>query len=74
MIKNKTLHIKIIFKTYLKILKIGEKYFRFSNKLLFHKNQKIVLNFFLKNNFLEPFLKLVAKQAFGFDSFFFLFC
>ena len=29
MIKNKTLDIKIIFKTYLKILKINQKRFRF---------------------------------------------
>ena len=34
MIKNKTLDIKIIFKTYLKIFKI----FLFSNILLFYKN------------------------------------
>ena len=37
MIKNKILDIKIIFKTYLKILKIDSKYFRFPNKLLFYK-------------------------------------
>ena len=34
MIKTKMFHIKIIFKTYLKILKISQKYFIFSNKLL----------------------------------------
>ena len=37
MIKNKILDIKIIFKIYLKILKIDQKYFRFSNKLLLYK-------------------------------------
>ena len=37
MIKNKTLDIKIIFKTYLKIFKICCKHFRFPNKLLFYK-------------------------------------
>ena len=37
MIKNKTLDIKIIFKTYLKIFKIF-KIFLFSNILLFYKN------------------------------------
>ena len=37
MIKNKGLYIKIIFKIYLKILKINYKYFRFSNRLLFYK-------------------------------------
>ena len=37
MIKNKALDIKIIFKIYLKILKINQKYFVFPNKLLFYK-------------------------------------
>ena len=43
MIKNKILDIKIIFKIYLKILKIDQKYFRFSNKLLLYKILKIQL-------------------------------
>ena len=34
MIKNKTLYIKIIFKIYLKIQKIGLKYFKFPKKHL----------------------------------------
>ena len=38
--KNKTPNIKIILKTYLKILKIDYKYFRFPNKLLFYKTSK----------------------------------
>ena len=38
MIKNKTLDIKIILKTYLKILKTDLNYFTFSNRLLFYKN------------------------------------
>ena len=42
-IKNKILDIKIILKTYLKMLKADEKYFKFSNKLLFYK--------ILENNF-----------------------
>ena len=37
MIKNKVLDIKIIFKTYLKILKSNLKHFKFSNKLLFSR-------------------------------------
>ena len=37
MIKNKAMNIKIIFKTYLKILKINKNNFKFSNKLLFYK-------------------------------------
>ena len=37
MIKNKTLNIKIIFKIYLKILKIGLKHFKFPKRLLFYK-------------------------------------
>ena len=37
MIKNNTLNIKIIFKTYLKILKISLKHFKFINKLLLYK-------------------------------------
>ena len=42
-IKNKILDIKIILKIYLKMLKTDEKYFKFSNKLLFYKT--------LENNF-----------------------
>ena len=46
MIKNKVINIKIIFKTY---LKIGSKDFRFSNRLLFYKNQRTSFkNYFLK--------------------------
>ena len=37
LIENKALNIKIIFKFYLKILKIGLKQFKFSNKFLFYK-------------------------------------
>ena len=37
MIKNKVLDIKIIFKTYLKILKSSLKHFKFLNKLLFSR-------------------------------------
>ena len=51
MIKNKTLNIKFIFKIYSKILKICVKYFRFSNKLLFHKTSK--------NNFQKLFFRIV---------------
>ena len=43
MIKNKTLDIKIIFKTYSKILKIGYKYFRFPNNFFFYKTNFIVI-------------------------------
>ena len=46
MIKNKTLHIKIIFK----ILKI----FQFPNKFLFHK--------ILENNFKKLFFKIILKK------------
>ena len=59
MIKNKILYIKIIFKIYLKILKISLKYFRFSNKfLLYKKYQKIIFkNYFLKT-IIKPTLNL----------------
>ena len=43
MIKSKTLDIKFIFKTFLKLLKIGEKHFWFPNGFLFHENQRIIL-------------------------------
>ena len=47
MITNKTLNIKNIFKTYLKILKIDLKYFKFLNRLLLYK--------ILDNNFQKLF-------------------
>ena len=53
MIKNKTINVKIIFKTYLKILKI----FIFSNKFLFIQLYKTVF----KNYFLKLFLKIIIK-------------
>ena len=37
MIKNKDLDVKIIFKIYLKILKISQKNFKFKDKFLFYK-------------------------------------
>ena len=40
MIKYKTLYIKNILKTYLKILKISLKYFRFLNIFLFYKTSR----------------------------------
>ena len=56
MIKNKVQNIKIIFKTYLKILKT------FANRLLFYKtsynNFKIL---FSKQYFLKLFFKTVIK-------------
>ena len=42
MIKNKILNIKIIFKIYLKTLKISLKHFKFSNRFLYYINQKII--------------------------------
>ena len=56
MIKNEVLYIKIIFKIYLKILKISKKHFKLSNKLLFHK--------ILKNNFQKLFLKINFKNSY----------
>ena len=56
MIKNKTLNTKIICKTYLKILKIGSKYFRFSNKLLFYKIPD--------NSFKKLFRKTIFQNCF----------
>ena len=55
-IKNKILDIKIILKIYLKMLKTDEKYFKFSNKLLFYKT--------LENNFQKQFLKIGFKNYF----------
>ena len=54
MIKNKTLHIKIIFKTYFKIFKISQK--MFVNILLFYK--------ILENNFQKPFFKIVFENGY----------
>ena len=54
MIKIKALHIKIDFKTHLKILKIGLKHFRFPNNLMFYKTSK--------NNFQKLFFKTVLKN------------
>ena len=52
MIKNKALNIKIIFRTYSKILKkTCLKYVKFSNIYLFYKS--------LENNFQKLFLKIV---------------
>ena len=56
MIKNKTLHIKIIFKTYFKIFKINYKYFRFSNRLLFYKKSY--------NSFQKLFSKTIFQNYF----------
>ena len=55
MIKNKILDIKIIFKIYLKILKIGQKYFKFSNKLLLYK--------ILKNNYSQKLFSKVVTYT-----------
>ena len=56
MIKNKVQNIKIIFKTYLKILKT------FSNKLLFYKTSyNNFKNLFSKQYFLKLFFKTVIK-------------
>ena len=55
--KNKILRIKIIFKTHLKILKINLKYFKFSNILLFYKNQRTILktifHYYFQTNLLD---------------------
>ena len=56
MIKKKILNIKIIFKTYLKILNIGYKYFKFPNRLLFYKASK--------NDFQKLFSKTVFLELF----------
>ena len=52
------LDIKIIFKTYLKILKISLKHFKFSNRLLLYKILKIVF----KNYFKNLFFKIVFEN------------
>ena len=73
MIKKKILNIKIIFKTYLKILNIGYKYFKFPNRLLFYKASKndfqklfsktVFLNYFLLSNmFLIFFIKKYTSR------------
>ena len=54
MIKNIILNIKL----FLKILKIGKKYFRFPNKLLFYITSQ--------NSFQKLFSKIVIKQTFNF--------
>ena len=54
--KNKVVDIKIIFKTYLKILKIGLKHFRFLNRLLLYKT--------LETNFQKLFLKTIFQNYF----------
>ena len=62
MIKNKALHIKIIFKTYLKILKTGSKL------LLFYKTSKCsqkrfsILTFALQN--IIEFSKTIFQNFF----------
>ena len=58
MIKNKGLYIKIIFKIYLKILKINYKYFRLSNRHLFYKSWD--------NNFQKLFYKIIFQNYFRF--------
>ena len=62
MIKNKTQYIKIIFKIYLKILKIGFKHFRFLNIVLSYKNQIKFSKTVLKNYFLKLFSKTVINN------------
>ena len=42
MIKNKVVDIKIIFKTYLKILKVGSKHFRFQTYFYSTKHQRTI--------------------------------
>ena len=69
MIKNKILNIKIIFKIYLKTLKISLKHFKFSNRFLYYINQKIIF----KNYFLKLFLIIVTKQGSSLHSIFFFF-
>ena len=66
-IKNKILHIKINFKTYLKILKIDLKHLKFPNRLLFYKNKIIVFkNYFselFQNNY-QTVLNLIFESNF----------
>ena len=57
MIKNKVLDIKIIFKIYLKILKINLKYSKFSNRLLFYKTLKNSLKKCSRKLFFKTILK-----------------
>ena len=38
MIKNETLYVKIIFRVYLKIKKISQKYFKFLNRFFIFQN------------------------------------
>ena len=54
MIKNKTLYIKVSFKTYLKILKI----FQVPKQTLFYKRLRTVI----KNYFSKLYLKTVTEQ------------
>ena len=60
MIKNKTQGIKIIFK----ILKIGLKHFRFSNKLLFYK---IYYKTVFKNHSQKLFFKTLFENTYQTD-------
>ena len=53
MIKNKILNIKFIFKTYLKILKIGEKNFISQTDFYFIKYKKLIF----KNHYQKLFFK-----------------
>ena len=46
-----------MFKTYLKILKTCEKYFRFLNRLLFYKNHKTVFLYCSQKLFFRIFFK-----------------
>ena len=55
---NKALHIKVIFEIYLKSQKIGLKYFKFSDRILFYKTSKKQF----KNYILSLFLKILPKQ------------
>ena len=50
MIKNKALDIKIIFKAYLKTLKICQIHFKFSNRLSLYKIEQFSKNV-LKNSY-----------------------
>ena len=59
MIKNKTLDVKNIFKTYLKILKTSLKYLSSQTNFCFTKHYKTIF----KNYFLELFFKTITKQG-----------
>ena len=64
MIKNKALNIKIIFKTYLKTLKIGSKHFKLPNKLLFCKIfENSFQKLFQKTIFQNYFLKQLSNKV-----------